>query len=124
LTTTPQNPLLIEITALEHRVWDALVTGDAVADAALVSSTFLGVYPDGFAGKSDHTGQLENGPTVKHYALDRFHFRVLGTDHAMLSYRAEFQRITRAIPEIMYVTSVWEHGPQGWTNVFSQDTPA
>ena len=54
--------LLTEITALERQVWDALVTGDINADAALLCDSFLGVYSDGFAQKADHTGQLISGP--------------------------------------------------------------
>jgi len=38
--------------ALESRVWDALVRGDADADADLLATDFLGVYATGFADRS------------------------------------------------------------------------
>lgn len=113
-----------QITALETQVWQALVTGDKDADARHLSEGFLGVYPDGFAAKADHTGQLEGGPTVTTYTLDNHHLRVLGADHALLSYRARFQRCGRDTSEVMYVSSIWERRGAGWINIFSQDTPA
>lgn len=120
LSDIPQNPLLAEITALERHVWNALDEGDTVADASLLSADFLGVYPDGFAAKSDHTGQLADGPTVIQYGLDGFHVRALCADHTLLSYRAKFQRTTRAAPEVMYVTSICQRSSIGWTNIFSR----
>lgn len=121
---TPADPMLDTILGLERRVWHALVTGDAAADAALLSETFLGVYPDGFAGRSDHTGQLAHGPTVQEFNLHDTHLRHLGDDHMLLSYRAEFRRVGRDPPETMYITSIWQRGGTGWINIFSQDTLA
>ena len=43
---------------LETEVWDALRRGDAEADARLLAEDFLGVYPSGFAGRSDHAGRV------------------------------------------------------------------
>ena len=51
--------------------------------------------------------------------------RSVGADHALLSYRAAYQRKGVATPEVMYVSSLWHRMPEGgWCNVFSQDTPA
>ena len=46
--------LLQELLTLEHKVWAALMQGDAAADAALLLPEFLGIYPTGFAGRDDH----------------------------------------------------------------------
>jgi hypothetical protein len=123
LTRPSIATLLTEISALEHRVWQALVDGDAAADASLLSDDFLGVYSDGFAGKFDHTGQLKEGPTIKQFSIDAPILRTLGADHAIFSYRALFQRIDRSTAETMYVTSIWQRCDAGWINIFSQDTP-
>jgi len=120
----PTHPTLQAIEQAERRVWQALVDGDAARDAELLADAFLGVYPDGFAQKADHTSQLDNGPTVEQFDLTDIHARLLGTDHAMISYRAVFTRTGRAAGETMYVTSVWAQTPAGWRNIFSQDTPA
>lgn len=117
------HPLFKEIEAHERQVWDALVSGDSAADGSLLSDDFLGVYPDGFAGKSDHTGQLVHGPTVAAFALDQVHLRQLGNDHVVLSYRATFTRCGGTGPETMFVSSIWQRRGTGWINVFSQDTP-
>lgn len=50
--------------------------------------------------------------------------KTLGTDQALICYRAEFQRVGRDAAEVMYVSSVWRKGADGWINVVSQDTPA
>lgn len=42
----------------------------------------------------------------------------------MISYRAQFRRIARSQDETMYVSSIWQRNGSGWTNIFSQDTPA
>jgi hypothetical protein len=123
---------LAELLACECRVWDALVSGDQQADAAALADAFLGVYPDGFAGKADHLRQLENGPTLRRYDLTKARAMPLGSAHAVLSYRADFVRLghseaeamPEAMPEAMYVSSIWQRKKPGWVNIFSQDTPA
>lgn len=116
--------LLDHLVSCETRVWDALVVGDPVADAAALHEGFLGVYTDGFAGKADHVGQVAQGPTVQSYVLTDCRVMALGADHAVLSYHAAFLRVGRDAPEAMYVSSIWQRAEQGWVNVFSQDTPA
>ncbi|MGI3184424.1 DUF4440 domain-containing protein [Nioella aestuarii] len=118
------NGLLEELLACESRVWEALVTGDAKADSAALSEDFLGVYPDGFAAKDSHIGQLSDGPTVLRYRLSQMRVMPLGSDHALLAYRAEYTRVGRGESEVMFVSSIWRRDGAGWINIFSQDTPA
>lgn len=107
----------------ERAVWDALVSGDAGADAALLSEDFLGAYPDGFADREAHAGQLEDGPTVSSYRIAEEHLRPLGEDHVLYAYRATYKRRGQDAEEEMLVSSVWERRDGTWLNVFSQDTP-
>lgn len=116
--------LLAELSLCETEVWDALVRGDAQADGAALDDNFLGVYSDGFSGKTDHILQLANGPTVATYELTDLRVLPLGKDHVVLSYRALFLRRKQTTPEAMYVSSIWKRTKQGWINVFSQDTQA
>jgi len=118
------NALMGIITVHEKKVWEALVSGDRAADDALLSDRFLGVYPDGFAGKQDHCGQLDHGPTIHSYEMQEIQLLLLGAEHALLSYRANFQRQAASQHETMYVSSVWQRAADGWINIFSQDTPA
>ncbi len=120
----PGDTLLDEILACEIRVWDALVSGDAAADGTALADDFLGVYPDGFAGKDCHTGQLADGATVARFALSEARVMPLGPRHVLLAYHARYVRIGRDEPEGMYVSSIWRRDDGGWVNVFSQDTPA
>ncbi len=113
-----------EIIGLERQVWEALVQGDAAADRALLHPDFIGVYSDGFADRGGHTGQLSDGPTVRTYELSEIEVKSLGVEHALICYRAEFQRVRHDATEVMYVSSIWRKGPDGWANVFSQDTAA
>jgi hypothetical protein len=115
--------LLEQVLAMERAVWEALVAGDAVADGALLAPGFLGVYPTGFAGRSDHVAQLAAGPTVRDYRLSAARVLPLGPDHALLAYRADYRRAGADRTETMFVASVWERTLQGWVNLFSQDTP-
>ncbi|WP_065329043.1 nuclear transport factor 2 family protein [Tritonibacter mobilis] len=124
MTSLPADHLLRDLTSCERQVWDALVQGDAAADAALLCESFLGVYGTGFAGKADHTGQLEHGPTVQTYELSQLTARALGPEYAVLSYHARFQRCGRLTAEDMYVSSIWQRTDNGWVNIFSQDTAA
>ena len=66
--------------SLERRVWDALVTGDADADRELLADDFVGVYPTGFAGRDEHSGQLAAGPTVARYTIDAATLIPVGDD--------------------------------------------
>ena len=112
---------------LETTVWDALVRGDADADARLLSADFLGVYSSGFAGRADHAGQLAAGPTIAAFRLLEARMVELSDEHVLLSYRAEYQRLVGGVAqpsESMYVSSLWSRRSGEWVNVFSQDTPA
>lgn len=109
--------------ALETRVWNALVEGDAEADGALLTVDFLGVYPDGFGDKADHIGQLEHGATVAQYRLSEVHVRSVSAEAALLIYRADYRRVGGAAWEAMLISSLWERRDGQWQNSFSQDTP-
>jgi hypothetical protein len=112
---------------LETEVWGALVGGDARADARLLSKDFLGVYPSGFADRSGHVGQLDDGPTVAEFELSEERLLALSDSVVLLSYRAAFRRPgseEASEPEVMYVSSLWCHRNGRWVNVFSQDTPS
>lgn len=113
---------------LETQVWRALADGDAEADGRMLSDDFLGVYPTGFADRTDHVGQLTEGPTVATFALHDARMLVLSETAVMLAYRAEFERSASVDASerhsTMYVSSLWCCRDERWVNVFSQDTPA
>ena len=115
-------PTLDEIVALETAVWVALRDGDADADERLLSDDFLGVYPTGFADKSEHSSQLEGGPSIESFSLDAAVLRVITADDVLLAYDAGYQR-PGGPQERMYVSSLWSRRDGAWRNVFSQDTP-
>jgi hypothetical protein len=111
---------------LESEVWDALRRGDAEADARLLADDFLGVYPTGFADRSEHAGQLANGPTVSDFQLFEARLMVLSDNDVLLSYRADWHRFGSPEPSAgasMYVSSLWSRRSGRWANVFSQDSP-
>ncbi len=113
--------------ALETEVWQALADGDTAADARLLTSDFLGVYPTGFATREDHVAQLGDGPTIGSYELTEARLFAASDDAVLLTYRASYSRpqsFGGSVPESMYVSSLWCLRNGEWLNVFSQDTPA
>lgn len=132
MTTGPSSarmaePRLSTILDLEREVWQALVRGDRSADARLLHEEFLGVYSTGFAGRDEHVGQLDGGPTVAAFEMLDARLKVLKPDLVLLVYLAVFRgrsAAAEAPPRRMYVSSLWQHHPEGWLNVFSQDTDA
>jgi hypothetical protein len=114
-----------ELVGLETAVWQALVDGDVAADARLLATDFLGVYPTGFAAGADHVAQLSDGPTVASFDLYEPRMLVLSDTAFLLAYRATYRRPGAEQPlEAMYVSSAWCRREGAWVNVFSQDTPA
>lgn len=114
-----------DLLALETRVWQALVDGDAVADAGLLSADFVGVYPTGFGDRAEHVDQLAGGPTVRTFDLSDARLVAVSGAAIMLLYRASYVRVGDGAPrESMYVSSLWCERDGAWRNVFSQDTPA
>jgi hypothetical protein len=112
--------------SLETKVWDALVQGDAAADEALLASDFVGLYPTGFANRSQHTGQLRDGPTMASFMITHATVVAISDDAALLCYRADYYPVRRGVRgdlETMYVSSLWCEIDGRWLNVFSQDTP-
>lgn len=122
--TQNDKPTLDALIALERKVWEALVAGDPQADGAMLTGDFQGVYPSGFSDRAGHMGELADGPTMRRYSLDQERMMPVGPDHAMLSYRATYVRAGGSAEEVMYISSLWRREPDGWLNVFSQDTPA
>lgn len=112
---------------LESQVWDALVRGDADADRDLLASDFVGVYPTGFADRSDHANQLVDGPTVASYSITDARLIRVSDAAVMLCYRADYRRLRDGSPgssETAYISSLWIECDGRWRNIFSQDTPA
>jgi hypothetical protein len=117
---------LAALTKLETEVWDALRRGDSDEDNRLLAEDFLGVYPTGFADRSDHVGQLADGPTVAEFELSEAQMMVLSDHEVMLSYRADWRRHGGdggGGRQSTYVSSLWSQRDGRWVNVFSQDTP-
>ena len=115
-------PRVAEILKLENSVWDALISGDAQADADLLDDAFLGVYETGYSDKSGHVAQLGDGPTVIRYSISDVCFLVPSDNLAILCYRADYVRVGATEPEAMYVSSIWQRTGHVWRNIFSQDT--
>lgn len=115
-----------ELLRLETIVWQALVEGDAEADDRMLSKDFLGVYPSGFADRSDHVRQLICGPTVSSFELRDARTLVVSDAAVLLAYRADYRRPSPTgspTAESMFVSSLWCRRDDRWINVFSQDTP-
>src|SRR5690349_13913191 len=120
------RPRRDDVLRLETEVWQALVDGDASADARLLSEDFLGVYPTGFAGRDDHVAPVQAGPTVAAFTLTDARLLVVSDTAALLAYRADYRRVTPAgagPPETLFVSSLWCERDGRWRNVFSQETP-
>ena len=115
--------VLAQVLAAETSVWQALADGNMAADHALLAPEFLGVYPTGFANRDDHSGQLDQGPTIAAFRLADPRLIVPAPDLALLAYRAVFRRTHSDKDEVMFVSSLWQRQAGGWINLFSQDTP-
>jgi hypothetical protein len=115
---------ITDILALERKVWDALVSGDAVADQNMLSDDFLGVYKSGFATRQEHAGQLAQGPTIETYELADASLKVLCDNVVLLAYLANYIRPGAGRSSRMYVSSIWQLTDGIWRNIFSQDTDA
>lgn len=120
------NTEMIEkFVALETGVWEALVSGDGVADTALLSEDFLGVYETGFSNRTGHAAMLDNGSIVLKYRFEDARLRVVGDKAALLSYLACYTKpVDPAKEERMYVSSLWQEIDGQWINTISQDTNA
>lgn len=118
------TPTLEQILHFETKVWEALQRGDASADRALLAPDFVGVYPSGFAGRTEHAEQLQQGPSVERFNLSEARLMVLSPELALLSYRARYLGLGSGDEREMYVSSLWRREGEGWINLFSQDTPA
>lgn len=112
---------------LESKVWAALASGDRQADESFLADDFLGVYSSGTAGKTDHSAQLLDGPTITEYSLSDAKIMVLSEGVVILTYLAHFSRRRKDSTgprEAMYISSIWRRTGTTWLNIFSQDTKA
>lgn len=117
-------PDLSTVLEWERRVWQALLTGDAKADAACLSADFLGVYPSGFSDRAGHAAQLADGPTMLGYEIAQARLTTLAPDTVLLAYLARYEPAAHpGIWQAMYISSIWQRRGDDWLNVFSQDTP-
>ena len=109
--------------ALEERVWQAQVSGDAAAEREVLPEDFLGVDTGGFNDLERHLAQLADGPITAQYALSEARLLRLGEDAALLSYRADARSPGAEVEEVFYISSLWQRRDGRWWNTFSQDTP-
>lgn len=109
--------------ALEERVWQAQVSGDAAAEREVLPEDFLGVDTGGFNDLERHLAQLSDGPITAQYALSEARLLRLGEDAALLSYRADARSPGAEVEEVFYISSLWQRREGRWWNTFSQDTP-
>ncbi|MEM9472323.1 MAG: nuclear transport factor 2 family protein, partial [Pseudomonadota bacterium] len=117
--------MIEKFVALETGVWDALISGDGAADAALLSEDFLGVYETGFSNRTEHAAMLDKGPIVAAYRIEQATVRVISTKAVLLCYLALYTKpADPSKEERMYVSSLWEEIDGQWLNTFSQDTDA
>jgi hypothetical protein len=126
-TPADMPPDIAFFLALERRVWQALVDGDADADRRLLDPEFVGVYASGFASREDHSAQLTNGASVGSFSINQPRLLVLAPDVALISYQANFTRPGQSGDEAIqavYISSIWKRRGECWFNVFSQDTAA
>lgn len=126
---TGVNVDLEQALELERKVWEALRTGDRSLDESMLSEDFLGVYSSGFSDRAGHVDQLASGPTVFDYMLSEPQLVPLTDDQVILCYRADWRPPASDRPDrggparAMYISSIWARRDDGWTNMFSQDTP-
>lgn len=112
------------VVAYETAVWQALVDGDATADAELLAPEFVGVTPTGVAGRDAHAGALTDGPTVVRFEITEPRLLTVSDDAVLLIYRAVYEPVgPDASSGSMWVSSLWCRRGDRWVNVFSQDTP-
>lgn len=110
--------------ALEEKVWQAQVSGDAAAEREVLPGDFLGVDVDGFADLEAHLAELDDGPITAQYALSEARLLRVDEDAVLLSYRADARAPGAEVEERFYITSLWQRREGRWWNTFSQDTPA
>jgi hypothetical protein len=124
VTTSADSSDVDRFVALERRVWDALVSGDADADRDCLAEHFLGVYPSGVGDRDTHAAQLAEGPTVADYEIVDPRIVPVAPGHVLLVYLARYRRPgDDQITDQMFVSSIWSSIDGRWSNVFSQDTP-
>jgi hypothetical protein len=81
--------------------------------------------PMGLQAKPSILANAPKAPrSLPTYQLSDLRLLRLAPECALLSYRAEFQRVNNPASEAMYVSSIWQKGDLDWLNIFSQDTPA
>ncbi len=114
-----------DIIEMEEQIWEALRSGDAESDSALLTNDFLGVYPSGFWNKEAHANQMKSGPVIGEYRLTDERLVSLSEDCVLLTYCAYYSWHSKPEKtEKMYISSIWQRVNGEWKNSFSQDTPA
>ncbi|MEU4385022.1 nuclear transport factor 2 family protein [Promicromonospora sp. NPDC023805] len=108
---------------LESRVWDTQVSGDPQAQHELLSADFLGVYPSGFANRTEHAEQLSDGPITTSYSIVDARLIEVSESSVLLCYRADHQPSGQDETESMFISSLWVERDGRWRNTFSQDSP-
>lgn len=109
--------------ALETRVWEAQVRGDAEAERELLPADFLGVDQDGPTDLTGHLAQLDDGPITATFRLSGARLTEVSADAVLLTYRADSRRPGGTVQETVYISSLWVRRDGRWWNTFSQDTP-
>jgi len=115
-----------EIVALERASWAAWQSHDAKFFEDRLSGDHVEVHGYGVSGKADVVkGVGSTACTVASYSIGDFRYRRLGSDAAMLVYRAEQSTTCGGVPvpSPVWTTSVYAMREGRWVNVLFQQTP-
>ena len=120
----PPSGTEAQLIALERQSWLAWQKKDLAFWERHLSADHVEI--DGPDGPQDRTyvlkGVANRACAVASYALDRFTFRELDADTAMLVYHAaqEFACGDKRIPNVGWVTSLYQRRNGRWENVLFQ----
>jgi hypothetical protein len=120
------QPLQDYLTGLEKQSWVAWQKQDAGFWDQFLSDDHLELGPYGASSKHDVVGAIAKRIcTVRSWSVDKFTFRRVGADTAMLIYLANQDTSCggNQVPSPAWATSIYQRRHGRWVNVYYAQTP-
>lgn len=114
-----------KLTATEKSLWEAFKNKKADVFNKTLTADFFQLDAAGVTAKADIAKGIGECD-IKDYSLSDFKLTTIGASAALLTYKGTQHGTCggQAVPETVYVSSVWVNRGGKWQALFHQETPA
>ena len=115
-----------QMIAAEHKLVDAVATGDVAAFKTMVEADAWSISPRGAMAVADFIAGMKDLKIEPGWTITETRVVWAASNTAVLFYKLTGKAtwMGQALPPVIYASTVWHESNKKWTASFHQETPA